>query len=132
MLLLHMQWATLAAALFVTACAASMSPAIVQTPPQQRRAAELRSEIDRTGSLRVIVTLQIDGQEPASAEAIRATKERLLAALQGRQYKVLYLYPSQPLLALVVWSDALDVLLSSPLVRSITPDAKRHITDPTR
>lgn len=128
-LLMHCR--ALAVGLLVSGCA--MSTPVSNISKQTSAApgsAELRSQIERTGSLRVIVTLVTEGQEPASVEIIRSTQERLLAALQGTEHSVLYVYHSAPLLALVVGRDGLDVLLSSPLVRSITPDAPRRTMNP--
>ena len=117
----------LAAALSHTACA-SAPPAMGQQISTDVAGADLRSRIERTGSLRIIVTLAREGGEPASADAIRAKQDRLLAALEGTEYKVLHRYGSAAVLALVVSPKALDVLLASPLVASVVPDEPRRPT----
>jgi len=83
----------------------------------------LRERVARDGSVRVIVTLAVAGGGTASEEAIRDAQEQVLAALRGTRYENVRRYRSMPQLALSVGSDALEVLLASPLVRSVAPDA---------
>jgi hypothetical protein len=90
--------------------------------------AQLRRLVEHAGSVRVIVTLVEEGGTPASADTIRSTQERLLAALRTTQHSIVHRYGAAPILALDVGRDAMEVLLSSPLVASITPDAPRRPT----
>jgi hypothetical protein len=108
---------------FVLSCAIVSCSAPAQIRENQAR--ELRAEIASTGSLRVIVTLRADEQEPPSDAAIRSKQKQLLAALDGTAHQVVYLFPSTPMAALVVGPDALNVLLSSPLIVNIMTDAPR-------
>jgi hypothetical protein len=113
----------LAAAAFVVGCA---MPSPVSTQNASPAPAELRRLVGESGSLRVIVTLVEDGQGPASAESIRSTQDRLLAALRTTKHGVVHRYSAAPILALEVGRDGLEVLLSSPLITSIRLDAPRR------
>ena len=101
-------------------------PMPVSTQNTSANAAELRRLVEDSGSLRVIVTLVNDGQAAGSAESVRAKQDRLLTALRTTRHSVVHRYGSAAILALDVGRDALEVLLSSPLVASITPDAPRR------
>ena len=116
----------------LVSCATYIGPSLVAAAEvtEQIPHAELRTQIQRTGSLRVIVALKLDAPEAASPEAIRAVQDRLLAALRGTQHEVLHRYGSTPAVALVVSPKALDVLLASPLVASIVPDQTREPAKP--
>jgi hypothetical protein len=83
----------------------------------------LRERAAREGSVRVIVTLAVAADGTASEEAIRDAQERVLAALRGTHYENVRRYRSLPQLALTAGPDALEVLLASPLVKSVAPDA---------
>jgi hypothetical protein len=106
------------------ACALmSAVPALAQM--SESKASELRAEIAEGGTLRVIVTVstvEASGDSPAAA---RSRQEQVLRALEGMEHQVVFVFPSTPLLALVVGRDALEVLLSHPLVTSITVDRPR-------
>ena len=106
------------------ACALlSALPALAQI--SESKASELRTEIAQRATLRVIVTVssaEVSGDSPA---AVRPQQERVLRALQGMEHQVVFVFPSTPLLALVVGRDALEVLLSHPLVTSIMVDRPR-------
>ena len=99
--------------------------ALAQVP--QNQAAELRSEVARQGSLRLVVTLALDQQQASSEAAIRAKQLELLVAVKGRgKHEVVFLFPSAPMLALVAGPEAVDALLSSPLVAAIMIDSPRR------
>jgi hypothetical protein len=83
----------------------------------------LRERAAREGSVRVIVTLAVAADGTASEETIRDAQERVLAALRGTRYENVRRYRSLPQLALAVGPDALEVLLASPLVKAVAPDA---------
>ena len=83
----------------------------------------LRERAAREGAVRVIVTLAVAADGTASEEAIRDAQERLLAALRGTRYEIVRRYSSVPQLTLTAGPDALEVLLASPLVKSVAPDA---------
>lgn len=90
------------------------------------QASELRAEIVRTESLRVIVTVSIPGvQAGESGAAPKASQQQVLRALEGTEHQVVFVFPSTPVLALIVGPGALGVLLSHPLVTSITIDRPR-------
>ena len=94
------------------------------------QAAELRAEAERNGAVRVVVTLAMAGTELPSAEAIRSMQQRLLAALSGTGYSGLHRYGNVPQLALTARRDALEVLLASPLVATVSPDALADTQSP--
>ena len=89
------------------------------------KASELRAEIARASTLRVIVTVSIDEAGGDSPAAVQARQQQLLGALKGVEHQVVFVFPSTPLVALVVGRDALEVLLSQPLVTSIMVDRPR-------
>jgi hypothetical protein len=107
-------------------CAISaVAPAVAASVQiSQDKATELRAELARTGSLRVIVTLSVDDRVNASAAA-RLSQEELLHALEGTEHQVVLVFPSTPLVALIAGADALEVLISHPLVASIMVDSAR-------
>jgi hypothetical protein len=87
--------------------------------------AELRDAMTHVGSLRLIVTVsteQWSGDQPAAA---KANQQEVLRALTGTEHQVALVFPSTPLIALVVGRDALDVLIRHPLVTSIMIDQPR-------
>lgn len=96
-------------------------PSIGQTAAPE--AAQLRAEAERSGAVRVVVTLAVAGAQPPSAEAIGAAQERLLASLAGTGYSDLRRLRNVPQLALTARRDALEALLASPLVAAVAPDA---------
>jgi hypothetical protein len=98
-------------------------PAIAQIP--QGTASELRAEIAHTRSLRVIVTVATDGQLGEPSAAAQLSQKQLLATLQGTEHEVVLVFPSTPLVALIVGPEALDVLLSHPSVTSVMVDRPR-------
>jgi len=83
----------------------------------------LRERAAREGSVRVIVTLAVAADGTSSEETIRDAQERVLAALRGTRYENVRRFSSLPQLALTAGPDALEVLLASPLVKSVAPDA---------
>jgi hypothetical protein len=83
----------------------------------------LRAEVERRGEVRVIVTLAISGAQPSSAQAIGAAQDRLLAVLAGSHYTGLWRFRHLPQLALTAQRDALEVLIGSPLVASVSLDS---------
>ena len=91
----------------------------------ESKAGELRAEIARTGSLRVIITVATNAQAVEPSAAVTSSQQQLLRALQGTKHQVVFVFPSTPLVALIVGPDALDVLLSNSLVTSIMVDQPR-------
>jgi hypothetical protein len=83
----------------------------------------LRASASRDGAVRVIVTLVVPGAQPPPEEAIRDAQERLLGALRGTRYTDVRRFRSLPQLALTAGTDALEILLASPLVASVAPDS---------
>jgi hypothetical protein len=102
------------------------TPASAQVP--EVVASQLRTEIAQAKSLRVIVGLATDHQRGDAGVAARQSQEELLTALQGTEHTIVLVFASSPLLALIVGSDALDVLLSHPSVTSIMLDRARRPT----
>ena len=98
--------------------------ALLAMPPACASAdhGELRARAARDGAVRVIVTLAIAGAQPPGEDAIRDAQERLIGALRGMRYTDLRRFRSLPQLALTAGPDALEVLLASPLVASVSPD----------
>jgi hypothetical protein len=95
------------------------------TPPAcaSRTDDELRARAARDGAVRVIVTLAIPGARPPADHAIRQSQEQLIEALRGTHYTDVRRFASLPQLALTAAPDALQVLLSSPLVREVAADS---------
>jgi hypothetical protein len=109
----------------VVAIGVMYSRATFSQMPPSASASELQDEIKRAGSARVIVELAVDLQGPADAAAIRVVQDRLLASLAATEHTIVFRFPSTALVALIIGPDALKVLLSSPLVKSIMRDAPR-------
>jgi hypothetical protein len=109
----------------IAACSAPLMPATSQGQLITRNdgAAQIRAVAERDGAVRVIVTLALAGAPPYPAQAIGAAQERLVAALAGTGYDGLHRYANLPQLSLTARRDALEVLLASPLVVSVAPDA---------
>jgi len=83
----------------------------------------LISQIDHAGHARIIVELNLpDGADDSSASIIEA-QDQLIRGLADFQYTLVRRYSSLPMLVLEVRRDALDYLLRSPQVKSISPDS---------
>ena len=98
-------------------------PASAQVTESQ--ASALRAEMARTDALRVIVTVSTKPEDGEPSAAAKSSQQQLLRALAGAEHRVVFVFPSTPLVALTVGPDALDVLLSHPSVTSIMVDRPR-------
>lgn len=85
--------------------------------------AALMARIDAGGSARIIVELNLPGGADVPSGTIAEAQDQLLRELSDYQYTLVRRYSSLPMLALEVRRDALDYLLSSPQVKSISPDS---------
>ena len=92
-------------------------------PCAARDDGQLRARAARDGAVRVIVTLAIPGPQPPPEDAIRDAQERLIGALRGTRYADLRRFRSLPQLALTAGPDALEILLTSPLVAAVAADS---------
>ena len=69
----------------------------------------------------VIVSLYTE-TDPPTPESIAKSQSEVMAALAGYPVERLRQYRSLPQMAMTVRSDALSVLLASPVVRDVQPD----------
>ncbi|MCB1763555.1 MAG: hypothetical protein KDI27_10520 [Gammaproteobacteria bacterium] len=86
----------------------------------------LVSEVNRMGSVRVIVTLKISDAVHSNTQAIAQVQRLLLEQLSPFSIRIINQFRSFPLLALEVGPVALGYLLASPLVSSVEADAIAH------
>lgn len=75
------------------------------------------------GSARVIVELNLTGGKDVPSDKIAEAQDQLLRELSDYRYTLVRRYSSLPMLALEVRRDALDYLISTPQVKSISSDS---------
>lgn len=94
--------------------------------PRQDVASDLDKQIAAYGSARVIIQLNIEGNEALSPALITAAQDRLIMELSEFEHKVIRRYSSLPMMVLEVDGAASDYLLDSPLVNSVQLDSLSH------
>lgn len=85
--------------------------------------AALIAQLETGGSARIIVELNLPGGADVPSGTIAEAQDQLLRELSDFQYTLVRRYSSLPMMALEVRRDALDYLLRSPQVKSISPDS---------
>jgi len=84
---------------------------------------QLVSEVYRNGSVRVIVTLDVEGDAQPDVGAIERVQRILLEELSLFRVSKIEQFRSLPILVLEVDPVALGYLLASPAVSAVNPDA---------
>ena len=119
--------------LLLVGCGDERSPRV--RPSVSDDAEDLREEASRSGTVSVIVDLDVEYRPEAelSPEAVQEQRERIARAqrrlvndLVGHRVEIAARYERLPQIALVVDEGALEILVDHPLVRAVhhdVPDA---------
>ncbi|MCD6387898.1 MAG: hypothetical protein J7L69_00700 [Desulfobulbaceae bacterium] len=115
----HFVWISL---VLLTACGLQAESTVADEMAIQSTR-QLVTEVYQRGSVRVIVTLDVEGGVGADVQAIDKAQQALLADLSLFRVSKIKQYRSLPVLVLVVDPAALGYLLASPRVTAVNADA---------